>query len=192
MSRSMSIRKYIFRVGALSVLLYLLGTIALAEISLHPLRTHRGGRLARLTKLAQQSAQSSGSQLQNVSIQTHDGTHLEAWFVQPAASNGSAVLLLHGLGDSRAGMEPYMSMFLQSGYSVLMPDSRGNGASSGLTTYGLRESGDVHTWVSWLMANKRPTCVFAPVRGSGKPYCGPLSKAPSSKAASCTGLTCKA
>jgi len=157
----MSAKKYIFRVGAFSVLLYLLGTIALAEISLHPVRVHRGERLARLTKLAEQSAQGSAGQLQNVSIQAQDGTHLEAWFVQPAASNGRAVLLLHGLGDSRAGMEPYMGIFLQSGYSVLMPDSRGNGASSGLTTYGLRESGDVHAWVDWLIANKNPTCVFA-------------------------------
>jgi dipeptidyl aminopeptidase/acylaminoacyl peptidase len=156
----MRIKKWTFRAVVFVVTLYLFGTIALAEISLHPVRIHRGERLARLTKLAEQSAQSSGAQLQDVSLQTQDGTHLQAWFVQPAASNGNVVVLLHGLGDSRAGMAHYMAMFLQSGYSLLMPDSRGNGASSGLTTYGLHEAGDVHEWVSWIETNKKPNCVF--------------------------------
>jgi len=153
-------KKRILRVSVFLLLLYLLGAIALAEISLHPLRVRRGDRLARLTTLAEHAAASSGSRLQNVSIDSLDGTQLQAWFVRPTASNGSAVLMLHGVGDSRAGMEPYMGMFLERGYSVLMPDSRGHGTSSGIATYGLYESADVHSWVNWLVKNEKPVCVF--------------------------------
>jgi dipeptidyl aminopeptidase/acylaminoacyl peptidase len=154
-------KKRVLRVAAYAILVYLLGAIALAEISLHPIRVRHGNRLSRVTTLAEQSAKTSGGRLEDVSIQAQDGTRLQAWFVQPAASNGSVVMLLHGVGDSRAGMAAYMSMFLQHGYSLLMPDSRGHGASGGVATYGLYEAGDVHAWVDWLEANRKPSCVFA-------------------------------
>jgi fermentation-respiration switch protein FrsA (DUF1100 family) len=42
-------------------------------------------------------------------------------------------------------------MFLDQGYSVLLPDSRGHGTSGGdLVTYGLLEKYDVLSWASWL------------------------------------------
>ena len=62
-------KKRILRVSVFLLVLYFLGAIALAEISLHPLRVRRGDRLARLTTLAEHAAASSGSRLQNVSIQ---------------------------------------------------------------------------------------------------------------------------
>jgi alpha-beta hydrolase superfamily lysophospholipase len=154
-------RKRILRGIVIVLTLYLVGAIALAEVSLHPVRVRRGDRLIRLTGVAEQSAQNGAGRLQSVSIHAQDGTPLEAWFVQPAASNGSVVMLLHGVGDSRVGMAAYMDMFLEHGYSLLMPDSRGHGASGGVATYGLFEAGDVHSWVDWLEANKKPGCVFA-------------------------------
>ena len=42
-------------------------------------------------------------------------------------------------------------MFLNQGYSVLLPDSRGHGTSGGeLVTYGLLEKYDVVGWSQWL------------------------------------------
>ena len=155
----MRTRKWILRAVAGVVLVYLLGAIALAEISLHPIRLPHH-RCARLIKLAEKSAQAAGGPLQNVSIKASDGTELQAWYVQPAHSSGNAVVLLHGVGDSRAGMAPYMGMFLDQGYSVVMPDSRGHGTSGGIATYGLLEANDIHAWVDWLQANKQPACVF--------------------------------
>src|SRR5207249_56488 len=37
---------------------------------------------------------------------------------------------------------------------------RAHGLSSGLATYGLRESDDVHRWVSWLEDTYDPRCVY--------------------------------
>ena len=61
------------------------------------------------------------------------------------------MLVLHGIGDSRVGSIGYAPMFLNEGYSVLVPDSRGHGASEGqFVTYGLLEKYDVLVWADWM------------------------------------------
>ena len=88
--------------------------------------------------------------LQDVEITASDGAVLRAAFVRSAGSEG-CVLLLHGIADSRAGALGFAPMFIQAGYSVLAPDSRGHGSSGGgLITFGLLESTDVLRWASWL------------------------------------------
>jgi uncharacterized protein len=80
-----------------------------------------------------------------------DGVKLKGWFFQPAYSNGSAVLLLDGVGDDRLGMTGHLDYLLQSGYAALMPDARGHGASGGdLVTYGLMEARDAARWALWM------------------------------------------
>ena len=60
-------------------------------------------------------------------------------------------MVLHGIGDSRQGSAGYAPLFLDEGYSVLLPDSRGHGSSGGeLVTYGLLEKSDVLAWAHWL------------------------------------------
>jgi hypothetical protein len=61
------------------------------------------------------------------------------------------VKVLHGIGDSRQGSVGYAPLFLDEGYSVLLPDSRAHGSSAGeLVTYGLLEKSDVLAWAHWL------------------------------------------
>ncbi len=84
-----------------------------------------------------------------------DGVTLRGWLFTPAAPNGSAVILLHGVGDSRAGMLRHAGYLLRAGYTVLTPDSRGHGASGGAyISYGVREAGDVHAWGDWLLGSR--------------------------------------
>jgi len=84
---------------------------------------------------------------------------LRAWYSVPAHENGRAVILLHGVGDNRAGVAGFGREFLAHGYRVLLPDSRAHGESGGgLATYGLLESDDIHRWVSWLY-DHGATCV---------------------------------
>lgn len=60
-------------------------------------------------------------------------------------------MVLHGIGDSRPGSAGYAPLFLDQGYSVLLPDSRAHGSSGGgLVTYGLLEKSDVLSWAHWL------------------------------------------
>jgi pimeloyl-ACP methyl ester carboxylesterase len=130
--------------------------IVMAEMTLHPWRRplpdQNKERIARI--YAQYSAK-----LQPLTIKATDGVELHAWYSVPAHDNGNAVILLHGIGDNRLGVAGYGHMFLQQGYRVLLPDSRAHGESGGqIATYGLRESDDVHRWVSWLY-ERGATCV---------------------------------
>ncbi|MBI2679027.1 MAG: alpha/beta fold hydrolase [Candidatus Koribacter versatilis] len=130
--------------------------IFLAEAALHP-----GRRPVIHEQEAQGIALEMHAHLEDVAIATADGTPLAAWFAQPQQWNGSAVILLHGVSDNREGVGGFARLFLQHGYSVLLPDARAHGASGGaLATYGLREADDVHQWTSWLYHRQSPTCVF--------------------------------
>jgi pimeloyl-ACP methyl ester carboxylesterase len=103
----------------------------------------------------------SGSELSDVSITASDGALLRGWQIRPAASNGNAVVLLHGVGDNRLGVSGYGTWLARNHYTVLLPDARAHGYSGGdLATYGLKESDDIHRWVDWLEA-KDHSCVFA-------------------------------
>jgi len=80
-----------------------------------------------------------------------DRAQLEAWLFTPNVANEPVVLLLHGVGDTRTGMTIHAEYLLRAGFTVLMPDLRGHGASGGvMTTYGLREADDVRRWVDWM------------------------------------------
>ena len=130
----------------------------LAEGTLHPGRRilssedeTRGRAMARI----------HDSELSDVAITASDGAILQAWSIRPHHDNGSATILLHGLGDNRLGTTGYAELLLSRGYSVLLPDSRAHGSSGGdLATFGLLETSDIHRWLDWLEKNDHPDCIF--------------------------------
>jgi len=92
-----------------------------------------------------------------VEIRASDDVLLRGSLYHPASANGGAVLVLHGIADSRASEGGLARMLAAHGYTVLAPDSRAQGESGGdLVTYGLLEADDVHRWVSWLIAEEHP------------------------------------
>lgn len=120
--------------------------LVLAELTLHPWRRP----LNDAEQIARRYEQ-HGAELQPIEIRAADSAELHAWYTVPKQDNGKAVILLHGISDNRLGVAGHGQMFLQQGYRVLLPDSRGHGESGGeIATYGLRESDDIHRWVSWL------------------------------------------
>jgi len=151
----------------LMLLLYLLFSacagIAIAEISLKLYRRpiqHRA-------EAAEFVLRRYSAPLQEVSVTASDGAVLRAWYVHPRHFNGNTVLLLHGITDNREGMAGFARLFFDHGYGVLLPDARRHGESGGeLATYGIKESGDIHDWVSWLYANDPPHCLY----GLGESY----------------------
>jgi hypothetical protein len=106
-------------------------------------------------------AQNAKASIKTVQISSFDGTRLFAWFFRALDANGSAVILLHGAGDNRAGMLGFVPMLLRHRYNVLVPDSRAQGQSGGdIATFGIKESQDVNHWVGWLSAQMNPRCVY--------------------------------
>jgi len=98
---------------------------------------------------------------EDVEISSAEGLKLRAWFFRARKSSGRTLILLHGQTDNRAGMLGYANLFLRYGYNALAPDLRAHGTSEGaLATYGLRESGDVHRWVDWVIRDQPGTGVF--------------------------------
>lgn len=101
------------------------------------------------------------SQLADVQISVFDNAPLRAWFIEPQQANGDTVILLHGLGDTRLGMQGYAEMLLSHGYSVLMPDARAHGISGGdHPTYGLLERDDIRRWFEWIETEQHPGCIY--------------------------------
>jgi hypothetical protein len=76
-----------------------------------------------------------GARRENFDIRAPDGVLLRGWKVRPAKPNGAWVLVLHGVADNRYGTEEHARMLLQSGYGVVMTDSRAHGASGGEMGY---------------------------------------------------------
>jgi len=126
---------------------------------------HQHGAVARMAPPAWLTKASFGRRPEEVSLGAQDGATLRAWYFAYSALANHAVILLHGMGDTRRGMSGQAEMFLRHGYNVLIPDSRSHGASGGtIATYGVLEADDVHRWVSWLKERlPRGGCVF----GSG-------------------------
>lgn len=136
--RSVAIKVAIFGGAILAALI--LGAGALCNANLYPPRNTSESLPA--TRLGD---------WHDVSLVSRDGVPLVAWFAKPASKTNNCVIVLHGVGDSRAGSAGYASIFLGSGYNVLLPDSRGHGASGGdIVTYGIREKFEVTSWIAWL------------------------------------------
>jgi hypothetical protein len=87
-----------------------------------------------------------------VTVTAADGAPLHGALLRPANPNGKAVLLLHGVGDSRRGMLGFARFFAESGYVALAADSRGHGVSGGeFVSYGIHERADVSRWADFLL-----------------------------------------
>lgn len=92
------------------------GGVYLADGTLHPGRRP----LTEDESVAvRQRACQLDADVQDVSITAPDGAVLRAWTVRPTDGNGSAVILLHGLGDNRVGTTGYAQLVVGYGYTVL-------------------------------------------------------------------------
>jgi dipeptidyl aminopeptidase/acylaminoacyl peptidase len=145
------------------LLLSLLAGIVIADVSLklHRLPLRHQQNIATVVRTV------FHAELQEASITAEDGVELKGWFVHPRDYNGNAVVLLHGITDNREGVAGYGHLLLEHGYAVLLPDARRHGESGGeLATYGVKESDDIHRWVSWVYEHDPPQCVY----GFGESY----------------------
>jgi len=129
--------------------------VVLGEFALHPARIP-----VNKNPEAQAMAARLNAELKDVSITAPDGIKLKGWFLRPQKTIGDAVILLHGVGTNSQGMLGLAELFLSNGYAVLVPDSRGQGASDGIPTYGIKEKEDVRRWFAWLRSYENPRCIF--------------------------------
>lgn len=160
--RTQAVWRRLTRLALIPLTLYaaasIVGGIVLAEVALRPQRrTITSEQVAKANFIAQQES----FPLQYVQIRASDSITLRGWFLRPKGNASDVVLLLHGVADNRLGMSGYGLFLLRNGYAVLLPDARAHGVSGGeLASYGLRESDDIHRWVTWIRDNEHPRCVY--------------------------------
>lgn len=170
-----------------ALILYIAGCVVigavLAEVAFRPARLPISRRSE-----AQETAGRFGAVLRDISINASDGIKLDGWYARPSRFNGSTVIILHGVGDSRQGSLGLAALFLSKGYAVLLPDSRGLGTSAGIPSYGIKETADVREWYRWLNANDSGACVFGLGESMGAaillssvrevPFCAVVAESP--------------
>ena len=96
---------------------------------------------------------------ENVELTSEDGKKISAWWLPKGLAGKPPVLVLHGLGASKAHMMDYILFAQKEGYPVLAIDFRGHGGSEpSMTSIGFYESQDVLAGVK-----------FVQERGAGDP-----------------------
>jgi pimeloyl-ACP methyl ester carboxylesterase len=94
-----------------------------------------------------------GLECKEVGLRTEDGKKISAWWMPTGEKEKPPVLILHGLGASKAHMIDYILFAQKEGYPVMAIDFRGHGASDpSLTSIGFYESQDVVSAIEFLRA----------------------------------------
>ena len=157
--RETSLRRRLIRIGLILLLLPpLLSAVAgwlVAPWYLHPIRRELTPDLIRE---ADASFAVTHSRREDFDVRAPDGVQLRGWKVTPPNPNGSWVLLFHGVADNRVGVIGQSEFLLRAGYSVVMMDARGHGASEGpIATYGWLERNDTRAVIDGLIASEFPS-----------------------------------
>jgi alpha-beta hydrolase superfamily lysophospholipase len=162
-------RRRLIRIALILLLLPpLLAAVAgwlVAPWYLHPIRRELTPGLIRE---ADASFAVTHSYRQDFDALAADGIHLRGWTLTPPNPNGSWVLLFHGVADNRVGVLGQSEFLLRAGYSVIMMDARGHGASEGsIATYGWVERNDTRAVIDTLVSSEVRRYEDAQIR-SGK------------------------
>ncbi len=131
---------------------------------LHPIRRELTPDLIRE---ADASFAYTGTTREDFDVRASDGVLLHGWKVRPKDPNGNWVLLFHGQADNRVGVIGQSEFLLRAGYSVVMMDARGHGASGGpIATYGWLERNDTRAIIDALLSSEHVGAGLAPPASS--------------------------
>ncbi|HEX8064441.1 MAG TPA: alpha/beta fold hydrolase [Allosphingosinicella sp.] len=114
-------------------------------------------------------------------IITADGLSLAATYWPGRKPDSAAVLLLHGVKDSRASTAPTAAWLSGLGFAALTIDFRGHGGSAmAQRSFGLRESADARAAFDWLKRRQggAPVAVIGTSLGGAAALLGPSGPLP--------------
>jgi len=124
---------------------------AIGPALVHPARWSRDRSMATAQMLERARARK-----EDFTVRAPDGISLRGWKVRPSDPTGDWVVLFHGVSDDRTGVLGRAEILLRHGYSVVMMDSRAQGASGGeIATYGWKERFDSMAVTKELTATER-------------------------------------
>lgn len=92
-----------------------------------------------------------GHAVADVSVQTSDGLSVRGWLLRAAPDSRRSVVLAAGIRGNRLAMLTRAQFYLAHGWSTLLVDLRGTGASaSARISMGFHEATDLLAWRHWL------------------------------------------
>ena len=95
----------------------------------------------------------NGRELQQeaITIKSHDGYTLSGTFIPNPEPTAKTIVFLHGFMENRTVGLNYLNLYMQSGFNMLLIDSRNHGQSGGdSVTWGNLEKYDLDQWISWV------------------------------------------
>ncbi|MBI3366220.1 alpha/beta hydrolase [Candidatus Roizmanbacteria bacterium] len=88
-----------------------------------------------------------------VTLKTQDGEIIHSWYI-PVNKPKAVLILVHGFTDKNGGkslMLPHADYLIKNGYSVILPDLRSTGKSSGNKVFlGIKEWQDIESAYDYL------------------------------------------
>jgi len=95
----------------------------------------------------------SDKPIEDVSVVTDDGVWVSGWLIDN--DSDKVVILLSGRGSNRNANIKKAQIYIERGYSVLMPDLRATGRSDGhRISFGWYERKDIEAWYRFLQSKK--------------------------------------
>lgn len=144
--------------GRIFVVLLILGVVAgcfIGNIAFEEFRTAPWDTVLGIENHSRNSTQMRQLEKERdwepVRVNGIDGTMLRGTYIADKRGSHQTVILLHGLYQNRVMCLPYVSIYRNLGYNVLLIDLRGHGESGGEhTDWGLSEIDDLTQWIQWL------------------------------------------
>ncbi|MWV45623.1 alpha/beta fold hydrolase [Paenibacillus sp. HJL G12] len=97
----------------------------------------------------------------DVQITSHDGLRLNGVMVPAEQASEKWVILVHGYTTSLPASIPFMEMFYEDNFNLLLIDQRRHGKSEGkYTTYGYHEKHDVASWIRFITQTFGRDCII--------------------------------
>ncbi len=130
-----------------------LGNMIYNEMSIRHsrLHAHHSGRLKQVMEKGKQE-----KQWQDLSLDSRFGYSLQGTYIPNPVRTENTLIFLHGFTENRLVGLNYVNLYLNSGYNLLLVDSRAHGDSGGdSVTWGVYEKYDLDQWVDWIH-NKFP------------------------------------
>lgn len=91
---------------------------------------------------------------EEVSIESADGLNLSGVYIESESASKKVAILAHGYSGNLEQMAPYVKLYHDMGFNVLVPDARGHGTSEGdYIGFGWHERKDYLQWIQ-LMIDK--------------------------------------
>ena len=135
-------RRFLKWTGIVFIFLFILLWVAVGVVGTNTVTAARHGHITPRNEIA-------GRHVEQVTLMTEDGISLSAWYVPNDGPN--AVITLSGIGASRGQLVSTAETYINWGFSALLPDLRGTGASGGdMVSIGYHERKDLIACVRWL------------------------------------------